>query len=598
MHSVTIRMYLKKYRLRFLLIIVCTTASAGLAAAGPLLLGNATTVIFAGIMAKLDGTGRMDFDAIARILRTTMALYLLSTLFASVSSQLAAGISGELAHRLRCAVAGKLNALPIGYYEEHAAGETMACVAEDAETVGRNIGQGALQMLTAVLTILGTVAMMFFISPVLAVCTVFLFLPAWAALWLMSRRSEKWVKRDQELQAQADGRIEEYYTGRGIVKVFGQEQEAAAEFSRIGQTLSKAAWRADFFSGAIPLVMQLFGNVGYVLAALLGGVLAFDGRLSVGGIQAYIHYIRNLIDPLRQTAQSVTMLQSASAAWERIQTLLEESEEQDREVCDAEGQAGTEICDAKGRTGTETRDAEGQARTEIFDTEGRTGTEAWTGRKASGDRASGEIRFEHVSFGYGEEFVLRDFSAVIAPGQKAALTGVSGVGKTTLVKLLLRFYDCQEGEIYVDDREIRTYGRAELRSRFGVVMQDVWLLRGTVLDNICYGRPEASEEEARRAAAAVSADVFIERLPEGYYTVIDEEQGGLSRGQKQLLAIARALLADPEILILDEATSSVDTKTEQQIQEALQTLMRDRTCLVIAHRATTIRGADLVLRVE
>ena len=565
MHSVTIRMYLKKYRLRFLLIIVCTTASAGLAAAGPLLLGNATTAIFAGIMAKLDGTGRMDFDAIARILRTMMALYLLSTLFASVSSRLAAGISGELAHRLRCAAAGKLHALPIGYYEEHAAGETMACVAEDAETVGQNIGQGVLQMLTAVLTILGTVAMMFFISPVLAVCTVFLFFPAWAALWLMSRRSEKWVKRDQELQAQADGRIEEYYTGRGVVKVFGQEEEAAAEFSRIGRTLSKAAWRADFFSGAMPLVMQLFGNVGYVLAALLGGVLAFDGRLSVGGIQAYIHYIRNLIDPIRQTAQSVTMLQSAGAAWKRIRMLLEEPEEQDLLPVTADTRQNPDM--ARGETG-----------------------------KNQG--AQGEIRFEHVSFGYGEKDVLHDFSAVVSPGRKVALTGMSGIGKTTLVKLLLRFYDCKEGAVYVNGREIRTYDLAELRSLFGVVMQDVWLFHGTVLDNIRYGRPEASEEEARRAAAAVSADAFIERLPEGYHTVIDEEQGGLSRGQKQLLMIARVLLSDPEILILDEATSSVDTKTERQIQTALQTLMRGRTCLIIAHRATTILGADLVLRVE
>lgn len=565
MHSVTIRMYLKKYRLRFLLIIVCTAASAGLAAAGPLLLGNATTVIFAGIMAKLDGTGRMDFDAIARILRTTMALYLLSTLFASVSSRLAAGISGELAHRLRCAAAGKLHALPSGYYEEHAAGETMACVAEDAETVGQNVGQGALQMLTAVLTILGTVAMMFFISPVLAVCTVFLFLPAWAALWLMSRRSEKWVKRDQELQAQADGRIEEYYTGRGVVKVFGQEQDAAAEFSRIGRTLSKAAWRADFFSGAMPLVMQLFGNVGYVLAALLGGVLAFDGRLSVGGIQAYIHYIRNLIDPIRQTAQSVTMLQSAGAAWKRIRMLLEEPEEQDLLPVTADTRQNPDM--ARGETG-----------------------------KNQG--AQGEIRFAHVSFGYGEKDVLHDFSAVVFPGRKIALTGMSGIGKTTLVKLLLRFYDCRAGAVYVNGREIRTYDLAELRSLFGVVMQDVWLFHGTVLDNIRYGRPEASEEEARRAAVAVCADDFIQRLPEGYHTVIDEEQGGLSRGQKQLLMIARVLLSDPEILILDEATSSVDTKTERQIQMALQTLMRGRTCLIIAHRATTILGADLALRVE
>ncbi len=565
MNEIRLWTCLKKYAPLFLLILVCAAASASLAAVGPLLLGNATTVIFDGIMSKLNGTGRMDFDVIARILGTALVLYLTSGLFAAAGSRLTVEAEGRLAHRFRRMMAEKLHVLPAQYYEAHAAGETMARMTQDAETVGQNIAQGFWQLSTAVLTILGIVAMMIFISPVLAACAALIVPLSWAALWLMARKSKKHVRKYQLLQTQADARIEEYYTGREVIRAFGQEKEAAEAFRQSGTQLVGAAWKADFYSNTMPLVMQLFGNAGYVLTALLGGVLAFSGGIQVGGIQAYIHYIRILVDPIRQTAQSVALLQSASAAWERIQTLLEESEEQDREACDAEDRAGTE---------------------------------AETGRKASGDRASGEIRFEHVSFGYGEEFVLRDFSAVIAPGQKAALTGVSGVGKTTLVKLLLRFYDCQEGEIYVNGREIRTYGRAELRSRFGVVMQDVWLFRGTVLDNIRYGRPEASEEEARRAAAAASADAFIERLPEGYHTVIDEEQGGLSRGQKQLLAIARALLADPEILILDEATSSVDTKTERQIQTALQTLMKGRTCLIIAHRATTILGADLVFRVE
>lgn len=557
MNEIRLWTCLKKYAPLFLLILVCAAASAGLAAVGPLLLGNATTVIFNGIMSKLNGTGRMDFDAIARILGTTLVLYLTSTLFAAVGSRLTAEAEGRLAHRLRRMMAEKLHVFPAQYYETHAAGETMARMTQDAETVGQNIAQGFWQLSTAVLTILGIVAMMIFISPVLAACAALVVPLSWAALWLMAGKSERYVRKYQLLQTQADARIEEYYTGREVIRAFGQEKEAAEAFRQSGTQLAGAAWKADFYSNTMPLVMQLFGNAAYVLTALLGGVLAFRGGIQVGGIQAYIHYIRILVDPIRQTAQSVALLQSAAAAWERIRTLLEEPEERELEACDAEGRAGTE-----------TR------------------------------RASGEIRFEHVSFGYGEELVLRDFSAVIAPGQKAALTGVSGVGKTTLVKLLLRFYDCREGEIYVNGREIRTYGRAELRSRFGVVMQDVWLFRGTVLDNIRYGRPEASEEEARRAAAAASADAFIERLPEGYHTVIDEEQGGLSRGQKRLLAIARALLADPEILILDEATSSVDTKTERQIQTALQTLMKGRTCLIIAHRATTVRGADLVLRVE
>ena len=544
--------YLKKYRLRFLLIFVCTAAAAGLSAVGPLLLGNATTVIFDGIMSKLNGTGRMDLDAVARILKTALALYLLSTLFAAAGSRMTSQIEGELAHRLRCAAAGKLHLLPAQYYEEHAEGETTACITEDAQTIGRDLAQGFWQLSTAVMTIGGILIVLLCLSPALAACAALIVPLSWGALWLMAGRAEKYVVRYRTLRAGADAKIEEYYTGRGVIKAFGQEREAAEAFRRDERELLQAAWKADLCSGAMPLVMQLFGNVGYVLAALIGGTLAFAGGLQVG-------------DPIRQTAQSVAMLQTAKAAWERMRAFLGEPEE-----TDLLQESADKVHDA---------DEAGEATDDRL-------------------RSRGEIRFSHVSFGYGEDYVLRDFSAVIAPGQKAAVMGISGVGKTTLVKLLLRFYDCREGKIYVDGRDIRAYPLSELRRRFGVVMQDIWLFRGTIADNIRYGWPEASMEEIRKAARAASADAFICALPKGYETVIDEESGGLSRGQRQLIAIARAFLADPEILILDEATSAVDSKTERQIQTALQTLMKDRSCLIIAHRSSTIGGADLVLQVE
>ncbi len=560
MREVSFWTYLKKYVPRFLLLLVCTAAAAGFAAVGPFLLGNVTTLIFDGIMSKLNGTGRMDFDAIARILGLLLALYGISALFAAVGGWLASGISAGLTHRLRCTAAEKLHVLPLHCYEEHTAGEMMTYLTEDAQTIGHNVGQGLWQLASAVLTIVGILGMMLFISPVLAGCAVLILPPSWAALGLMARRAGRYADGCRELQAETDGRTEEYFTGRAAVRAFGREKDVADAFRQMGERLYQTAWKADFYSGAMALVMQLFGNVGYVLTALLGGMLAFGGELQVGGIQAFIHYIRNLGYPIQQTAQAAGMLQSARVAWGRLRELLEEAEE--------------------GALDTGSREPKAQAE----------------GGEAVGSQ--GEIRFEQVSFGYGRELVLQDFSAVIAPGQKAAIVGASGVGKTTLVKLLLRFYDVPKGAVYVDGREVQAYSLPELRSRFGVVMQDVWLFRGTIADNIRYGRPEASMEEVRQAACAASADSFISRLPDGYETVIDEETGGLSRGQKQLLTIARAFLTNPEILILDEATSSVDAGTEREIQRAMQTLMKGRTCLIIAHRASTIRGADLVLRVE
>lgn len=553
--------YLKKYGFQFGSVVLFTLAGTAFTVVGPRILGDATTAIFQGIMAKLNGTGGMDFEVIAEILVRLLVFYLAGTFFTFLAGWIMTGISERFTFEVRNDISEKLHVLPIQYYETKTAGEVLARITTDVDTLGQSINQSASQLLSAVMMLSGIVIMMFRISMPLAGCTVVILPISWLVVSFLTKRSRVYFERQQEILGEIHGRVEEAYTGHTVVKAFGNEKEISGRFRRENEALYDSAWRTEFYSGLMMLLTQMVGNIGYVLNVFFGGWLALNGALAVGDIQALIHYIRNLTQPVQQISQAAGMLQSASAAWKRIDAFLAEPEEES--------------------------DPE----------------DAAVGQKNAGDKAitseKGHIRFEHVSFGYSPESpVLRDFSAEIKPGQRVAVIGQTGDGKTTLMKLLLRFYDVSEGAIYVDGKNITEYDRRELRKRFAVVLQDIWLFHGTILDNIRYGKPGATREEVRAAAVMASADDFIQKFPEGYDTVIDEENGSLSKGQRQLLTIARTILVNPDILIFDEATSSVDTRTEQQIQPAMENLMRGKTCFIIAHRLSTIRGADIVWRIE
>ncbi len=554
MHGRRLSGYLKKYRLKLCLILILAGAGTACTVAGPQILGNVTTEVFQGIMAKLNGTGGMDFGVIARILLLLFGLYLAGTCFTFLAGWMMAGISERLTCELRNAASEKLHVLPIRYYETKTAGEILTRVTADIDTFGKHIGQSVYPLLNAAAMILGIVFMMLRISVPLTAFAAAVFPASVLVLRLLSPKAGNYLKTEQEAFGKMSSQVEEIYSSHTVVRVLGGEKEAFGQFCKESEALYEASWRAGCYSEAMMLLTQLAGNLGYVLTALFGGWFAFSGAMQVGDIQAFIHYIRNISQPVQQISQAAGMLQAASAAWERIDAFLGEPEE--------EADSGIE-----------------------------------KEEQSFGER--GLVRFAHVSFGYSERhMVLKEFNAEIRPGQQAAIVGRTGAGKTTLMKLLLRFYDVEKGAVYVDGRDVREYDRSRLRKKFAVVMQDTWLFHGTVMDNIRYGRPGATAGEVQAAAAAASADAFIRQLPQGYETVIDEETASLSKGQKQLLTIARAILMDPEILILDEATSSVDAETERQVQYAMEKLMKGRTCLIIAHRLSTIRSADLILKIE
>lgn len=518
--------------------------------AGPKILGKATTELFNGLVGKVNGTGGIDFEKIGMILLWTMGLYLLSALFSFIQGFIMTGISNDVSYSLRKDISKKMNRLPMKYYESRTYGEVLSRITNDVDTLQQGINQSITQLVTSVTTLIGVFVMMLSINVWMTLCAVLILPVSMGIISVVMKHSQKYFQQQQRFLGEVNGQVEEIYAGQNIVKAFNKEESVIEDFEKVNRKLYESGWKSQFFSGMMMPVMQFVGNIGYVMVALLGGYMTIKGSIEVGDIQSFFQYIRNFTQPVQQIAQVTNMMQSAAAASERVFEFLEE-EEEDQQV-------------------------ENPVKLE--------------------GNLQGTVDFEHVSFGYNpEQMIIKDFSAHVKPGQKIAIVGPTGAGKTTMVKLLMRFYDVNKGVIRVDGHDIREFNRTELRECFGMVLQDTWLFHGTIMENIRYGRLDATDEEVIAAAKAAHAHRFIQTLPEGYQTVLNEETSNVSQGQKQLLTIARAILADNKLLILDEATSSVDTRTEVRIQKAMDNLMRGRTSFVIAHRLSTIRDADLIL---
>lgn len=560
--------YLAKYKISIVLVLLFAIGSTIFSIIGPTILGNATTEIFNGLIGKLSGGSGIDFEKIGNILLTLGLLYVASAFFSFIQGFTMSGISQKLTYRLRKEISEKMNRLPMNYYDTKTHGEILSRVTNDIDTLSQSLNQSLTQLLTSVTTIIGVLIMMLRISgsmTLLAVCIVPI------SLLLVSnivKHSQKFFKSQQEYLGHINGQVEEVYGGHNIVKAFNKEDDVIRTFDETNEILYNSAWKSQFLSGLMQPVMTFVGNLGYVGVSILGGYLTIKNAIEVGQIQSFIQYVRNFTQPITQMAQVANMLQSTVAAAERVFEFLEEEEEvqvaSNHAMC-------TDI--------------------EVVD-----GVNKEIERKVTVDDLTGAVTFDHVRFGYNpERIIINDFSAKIKPGQKIAIVGPTGAGKTTLVKLLMRFYDINAGAICLDDYNIQDFDRSELREMFGMVLQDTWLFNGSIRENIRYGKLDATDEEVIEAAKAAHVHHFVKTLPGGYDMILDEEASNVSQGQKQLLTIARAILADPKILILDEATSSVDTRTEVLIQQAMDNLMRGRTSFVIAHRLSTIRDADLIL---
>lgn len=542
--------YMKRYRICLVIMMIFAIAGTVFNIVGPKIMGKATTELFNGLVAKINGTGSIDFGKIGTILLWTMCLYLFSAAFSFIQGMIMTGISNDVSYSLRKDISGKMNRLPMKYYESRTYGEVLSRITNDIDTLQQGINQSLTQLITSVTTLIGVFVMMLSINVWMTLCAVLILPVSMGIIGIVMKHSQKYFREQQRYLGEVNGQVEEIYGGQNIVKAFNKEEAVIEEFQRTNKKLYSSAWKSQFFSGMMMPVMQFVGNVGYVMVALLGGLLTIKGSIEVGDIQSFFQYIRNFTQPVQQIAQVTNMMQSAAAASERVFELLEEEEED--------------------------QTAENPVKLE--------------------GSLKGSVEFDHVSFGYNpNQMIVKDFSAKVEPGQKIAIVGPTGAGKTTMVKLLMRFYDVNGGTILIDGHDIRDFNRSELRECFGMVLQDTWLFHGTIMENIRYGRLDAADEEVIAAAKAAHAHRFIQTLPEGYQTVLNEEASNVSQGQKQLLTIARAILADNRLLILDEATSSVDTRTEIRIQKAMDNLMRGRTSFVIAHRLSTIRDADLIL---
>lgn len=542
--------YMKKYRVRMAVMMICTIAGTVFNIVGPKIMGKATTELFNGLVAKVNGTGSIDFGKIGMILVWTLGLYLFSAMFSFIQGFIMTGISNDVSYSLRKDISEKMNRLPLKYYESRTYGEVLSRITNDVDTLQQGLNQSITQLITSVTTLIGVLVMMLSINVWMTLCAVLILPVSMGIISTVMKHSQKYFRQQQQYLGEVNGQVEEIYAGQSIVKAFNKEEAVIDEFQKTNEKLYASAWRSQFFSGMMMPIMQFVGNVGYVMVALLGGFLTIKGAIEVGDIQSFFQYIKNFTQPVQQIAQVTNMMQSAAAASERVFELLEEEEE----------------------------DQTTENPVKVDDT------------------LKGSVEFDHVSFGYNpNQIIIKDFSAKVKPGQKIAIVGPTGAGKTTMVKLLMRFYDVNSGIIKIDGHNIRDFNRSELRECFGMVLQDTWLFHGTIMENIRYGRLDATDEEVIAAAKAAHAHRFIQTLPDGYQTVLDEEASNVSQGQKQLLTIARAILADNKLLILDEATSSVDTRTEIQIQKAMDNLMRGRTSFVIAHRLSTIRDADLIL---
>ncbi|MGV1077360.1 ABC transporter ATP-binding protein [Clostridium perfringens] len=543
--------YLKPYSLSIAIVILFAIGSAAFSIVGPKILGKATTKIFEGLVQKITGVpdASIDFGYIGNIAMILVALYLVSSLFGIIQSFIMSGVAQKVSYNLRKQISEKMDTLPLNYFDTRTNGEVLSRITNDVDTVNQTLNQSLSQIITSVVTLIGVLIMMFSISWIMTLATLIILPVSMVLISLVVKKSQKYFKSQQEYLGHLNGQVEEVYGGHNIMKAFNREEASTKDFDELNNTLYKSAWKSQFLSGMMMPIMSFVGNLGYVLVSILGGWLTIKSVITVGDIQAFIQYVRSFNQPISQMAQVANIMQSTAAAAERVFEFLDEEDEVKDPV-----------------------------------------------NSVDPSEIRGEVEFEDVHFGYNEDkIIINDFSVDVKPGQKVAIVGPTGAGKTTIVKLLMRFYDINSGSIKIDGHDIRDFKRADLRNLFGMVLQDTWLFNGTIMENLRYGRLDATDAEVKEAAKAAHVDHFVKTLPDGYNMVLNEEASNISQGQKQLLTIARAFLKDPKLLILDEATSSVDTRTELLIQKAMEKLMEGRTSFIIAHRLSTIRDADLIL---
>ena len=541
--------YIGRYKIAILAVMIMAAASTVFTVIGPKVLGKATTGLSEGLMKKITGTGGIDFSFIGRILIIVLCLYACSAIFSFIQGWIMTGVSQKVCYRLRKEISEKINRMPMKYFESRTYGEVLSRITNDVDTLGMGLNQSITTIITSVATMIGVLVMMLSISPLMTIIAIVILPISVGLVSFVVKKSQSYFKTQQEYLGHINGQIEETYGGHMVVKSFNKEKDMVDTFDKTNAVLYSSAWKSQFFSGMMQPIMMFVGNLGYAGVALSGGMLAINGVITIGDIQAFIQYVKNFTQPITQIAQVINQVQSMAAASERVFEFLEEEEE-----------------------------------------------EQIAANPVPTDNIRGEVEFKHVKFGYKEDqIIIKDFCANVKPGQKVAIVGPTGAGKTTMVKLLMRFYDVNSGEILIDGHNIKDFNRRELRDAFGMVLQDTWLYKDTIMENIRYGKLDATDEEVIAAAKAAHAHHFIETLPGGYNMELNEDASNVSQGQKQLLTIARAILADNPILILDEATSSVDTRTEIQIQNAMDNLMKGRTSFVIAHRLSTIKDADIIL---
>lgn len=541
--------YMSAFKFHMLFVAIFAICGTIFNIAGPKILGKATTEIFNGLVSKVSGGAGIDFGKVGQILLLTLGLYVISALCTFIQGIIMTGVSQKTTYRLRKEISEKISRMPMNYFDTKPVGEVLSRVTNDVDTLGQSLNQSATQMITSVTTLIGVLVMMLSISPLMTLIAILILPVSVILISFVMKHSQKYFRGQQAYLGNVNGQVEEIYSGHNIIKAFNKEEDVIKTFNETNGKLYDSAWKSQFFSGMMMPVMQFIGNLGYVGVAILGGFLAIRNVIEVGDIQSFIQYVRNFTQPIQQVAQVTNMLQLTAAASERVFEFLEEDEE-------------------------------------VQTVENPVSTEGLKGR----------VEFDHVHFGYNpDKIIINDFSAKVEEGQKIAIVGPTGAGKTTMIKLLMRFYDVNSGAIKIDGHDIRDFNRNDLRKMFGMVLQDTWLFHGTIMENLRYGRLDATDEEVIQAAKAAHVHRFVQTLPGGYNMELNEEASNVSQGQKQLLTIARAILADPKILILDEATSSVDTRTEVLIQKAMDSLMKGRTSFIIAHRLSTIRDADLIL---
>ena len=542
--------YIGRFKIQIFLVMLFAAASTVFSVMGPKILGKATTGLAEGLMAKIQGTGGIDFEYIGRILVFVLAIYAVSAIFNFAQGMLMTGVTQKVCYQLRRDISQKINRMPMKYFESRTYGEVLSRITNDVDTLGQGLNQSITQIITSTATLIGVLIMMLSISPLMTLIALVVLPVSGALVSFTVKKSQRFFIKQQEYLGHINGQVEETFGGQNVIKLFNKEQETLDEFNRTNKILYDSAWKSQFFSGMMQPIMAFVGNLGYAGVALCGGILAVKGRITVGDIQAFIQYVKNFTQPIQQIAQVINQVQSMAAAAERVFEFLGEEEED---------QAAANPVDISEHV------------------------------------IEGSVEFDHVKFGYNpDNVIIHDFSANVRPGQKVAIVGPTGAGKTTMVKLLMRFYDVNSGKIMLDGHNVKDYNRRDLRSAFGMVLQDTWLFKGTIMENVRYGRLDATDEEVIAACKAAHADKFIRTLPGGYNMELNEDASNVSQGQKQLLTIARAILADNRVIILDEATSSVDTRTEEQIQNAMDNLMKGRTSFIIAHRLSTIRNADQI----